>query len=183
MKQYLYLLVALGGVALAGCAPSRPPASTAAMNAELARRPVRLHTADGAALQAIGVRIEADSVSWIDPDTGHVHAAHASEVLRVETFSRRRGTRRLGTWGMIAGGAIGLAVGIAAVDNTSLLVEAFPSDLMGRTYGALYAAGSYAGVVGGVGALVGLLAGDRETYDLSSLQAPAPLPGDAGRDR
>lgn len=158
---------------VAACASSRPltPEDTVTgLNQRLVGQPVRVVMADGSQAAGVGFRVEADSASWIEPGTGHVGTAAVDDVLRVESFSRRRGARRGARWGLVVGGAVGVAVSILTVDDDNLLLDAMGGGLTGRIYWTTFAAGNYGAVGAGTGALVGLAVGDRKSYDVQVLR-------------
>lgn len=109
-------LLLASALVLAGCAGSVQtvdPASPAALRA-LAERDVDVHLADGRVRPARGLRVAADTTSWVDRETGALVRVATADVAEVRRRDRARWARRVAGRTALAAGVAGLALGAAA---------------------------------------------------------------------
>ena len=103
MRSALLLVVA---TLLTGCGTavasvrSAPPAEVAA---RLDGRPVTVVMADGATYEARALRMEADSTTWIRPETQTLVAVATADVAEILRRDRTRATVRCAGIGVLAG--------------------------------------------------------------------------------
>lgn len=170
-----WLLVLL---ALSACttttAVQTDAASSRPLTGTLAAETVRLHLAGGSTVRALSLRVEPDSVSWIDPDTRTLRRAATAEVASVETVSRTRGALRGAATAAVVAGVTTAVVSFVALRSTDCTPGGF-LDLCGADSQAALSL-----VIGGSaaafpGAAVGALVGERDRWNLAP--AGAPLPG------
>ena len=138
--------------------------------------PVVLTFADGRAVRAASVRLEADSTSWVDLETNALRSAPTVEVAWVDQIQRRRG------------GAQGLAVAfVTGTVLATLYYSVGRQNAQGGDIGRDLRSGAIAGLFAApVGALVGGAVGarDRSVFTVGPVYIgpePALVPRPRGR--
>jgi hypothetical protein len=132
--------------------------SYADLNMNLAGENVSVFFIDGRQAKGAGLRLDVDSASWIDTETGNIVKVPTSTIDKVETKNRTAGgLLGLGA-GIAAGGGIGLIVGEGAAQR--------PGDVgIGLEVVAFTAGGA---VLGGLaGTLVGASIGTTNSYEVA----------------
>ena len=121
-------LLALAVLALSGCAAATHTVALedgdqlAWANSLFATRPTVVVLEDGSAYDALALRLEADTTTWVDPQTQALVAVPTASVLEVERRDPRRASLRIAGRGALVGAAVG-AVGGAALGYS--LAECF----------------------------------------------------------
>ena len=106
----------VAALALAGCAGSVQtvdPAEPTALRA-LAERSVDVHLVDGRVRPARGLRVAADTTSWVDRETGALVRVATADVAEVRRRDRAGWSRRVAGRAALATGLAGLVLGAAA---------------------------------------------------------------------
>lgn len=159
--------------ALAGCASTThtvyPTDALGDANRALGGRPVTVLLVDGTAHAAEAIRLEADSTSWIDPQTGALYAVPTDAVRVVERRDHKRSTERVAGRGAIIGTIVGaVLMGAAGYDTGGCLVfcsePSGPERIRGAaTWGAL---GAGSGAISGLfwGTIVGVFSDPTERF-------------------
>ena len=142
------LPLVLAAVLLAGCAGSTytvAPEAFEDARRDLSGRTVTLVLTDGARYSAASLRLEADTTTWVNPDTGELLALPTWALAEVQHRDRGRSALRTAGAGALVTGAIGgtlgalLCAGLDCGASQPLVVlgaaaSAAPS---GALYGAL----------------------------------------------
>ncbi len=158
----LAVLVFLSG--LTGCAGARHTVhlgDVAEANRQFAGRAVTVVLTTGAAYPAEGLRVAADSTSWVEPVTGDFVSTPTSGISEIRHRDRGRAVGRSVGRGAI-GGAIGGAVAFGAVgyDSGGCIVFCSGEPSPGQRMEAAVGFGLFGAAVGaGQGALYGLVVG------------------------
>lgn len=161
MRMPPALAIALGAMLLAGCTTVHPTSAgtregRAVINARAARQVATLTLRDGRSVEALALRVSADSLHWIDASTRGVRGASARDVETI-TFTERPSPLRNAFLGLLVGASVGYYVGHSNPE--------FPF-----SRGHTGAAGAFGlGVVGaGLGALTGSGPPNRDVYPVGS---------------
>ena len=162
-------------VVLAGCSGAvravDPAAAPPSALHDLAEREVRVHLADGQVRPARGIRVEPDTTSWVDADTGALVAVPTASVVEVRQRDRAGWSRRVagraalaaGLGGAVLGGAVALGGGgVLAPSGASAGERAATAVAVGIGGGAISAV---YGLVGG--AVAGAVVAPQDRYVLA----------------
>lgn len=140
MRPFLLLSVL---VVLAGCSGAvravDPEAESPSSLRALAEREVRVHLADGGVRPARGLRVEADTTSWVDADTGALVAVRTASVVEVRHRDRWGWSNRVAVRSALVGGLAGTVLGAAALweagDSNGAAVFAVGGGAIATLYG------------------------------------------------
>ena len=174
----LLLLLALAASGCASFTHAVDLADPSRANADFAGRDATVILTDGAEYDAVSLRLEPDTTTWVDPGSGQLLAIPTSAVAVVQRRDRGRAVWRTARNGALVGAAVGAVLG-GIVGNE--FVGAFGQPTTSERasgvafFGVVFGVG--AGIEGGViGALAGLVVDPTERYVVE----PAPLAAPAG---
>ena len=166
MRSVLLLAVAV----LCGCSGAVRTVDPSAPSAlhDLAERRVDVHLVDGPVRPARGLRVEADTTSWVDADTGALVRVATASVVEVRRRDRAGWSRRVAGRSALAAGLVGAALGAAvgAGGGGVLGSSDTPPAVNAATFGiGVGAVGVMYGVVGG--AVAGAAVAPQDRYVLA----------------
>ena len=145
--------------------PHTGGAETAAAIQSLERqsaiRTARLLLVGAAPRSVIGLRVEGDSVTWLN--RGRVESVALTDVARVEIVDRKRGAGEGLLYGALAGVLGGAAIGLAFYDGPGIIVGSRAENAI--LVSVLFSAASIP-----IGVAVGMAEGHRDVF----LVCPAP---------
>lgn len=155
------LAVLLTATTLCACAPGTrtfDPADEWVLEREFNGRPVTLFLENGRRVRADALRMDPDSSSWVDRDTGTFEVVPTADIVRIQRIettgeSVARSARQGAFSGAVAGGLLGFFVGSALGDAGAAGAGGIIVALWGGLDGAV------------VGAAVGLIAPRTRQYE------------------
>lgn len=162
-------LLLLLSVLLSACAPGTrvfDPSDEWTLAREFSGRSALVGLDDGRAVRVRAVRMDPDSSSWVNVDTGAFEVVPTSGIVRItRPATAGEGVVRGAGQGAIAGAVVGGTLGLLFVSAFQDGSGAVPLVLAITVFGALDGAA--------MGALVGLILPGARTY----VAAPAPADG------
>ena len=159
LAAMLCLLVLSGCVATTQLAPADAAHVVRLTNG----KSVVVRLVDGRSLRGRSLRIDADSASWVDPETGALERVATADITRVTRTRHWSGAVEGFGLGLVIGVPLGAALG--ALGSESCGED--PLYFCGRGWGAV--GGGFGGLVTGppLGLLIGAAVGRRERYVLA----------------
>ncbi len=169
------LVLLVVAFALTGCAGSvqtlRPATDLAEARRQLDGQSTEVYLRDGRIRAAHALRVDADTTSWVDPQTAAFVRVPTSSIVEVRRTDRRGSVRRAAARGAVAAGLVGAVLGgIAGYDGFNLCFwgpcepPSTGERIRGAAVGALAVGGIGATYGTAVGALFGTVGAPEDRY-------------------
>lgn len=134
------------------------------LNEKASRKRAALTLSRGREFQAEALRIDPDSVTWLDPKTKKVHSAASAEVLSVSFKDHGRGAGQGLGLGVLFGGLLLAPVGLASGDDPACARDAWICLRLEAEQKAALTGAFGAGLGGLIGLISGAGSGAKDVY-------------------